>query len=269
MKRIYFFDIDGTLLPFGHEIMSKETIYALKSLINNGSEVYIATGKSIEDAKKIADVVGIKNIISTNGQIVVKNEKIIYENKFSTKELEDFRTFYENNGVFIGLQGSSEKLILQPNSVTKEQFESNIYYTKMKNFMDSVGIDLPPIVNEIPTNTNFSQVWLFDERSKCVAMNEKYRVLHWPEFGADLVPITANKGNVIKPLLAEHYPDYENFAFGDGENDLEMLSNVVNGVAMGNATDEVKSFAKYECLSCEENGVYNYLVKLGHIKEMI
>ena len=44
-------------------------------------------------------------------------------------------------------------------------------------------------------------------------------------------------------------------AFGDGENDLEMLQMAGTGVAMDNAKDIVKSVANCVTLSNDESGV--------------
>ncbi|MBR3694320.1 MAG: HAD hydrolase family protein, partial [Erysipelotrichales bacterium] len=43
--------------------------------------------------------------------------------------------------------------------------------------------------------------------------------------------------------------------FGDGENDIDMLSQYPNSVAMGNASDPVKEIAKYITLSNDEEGI--------------
>ena len=45
------------------------------------------------------------------------------------------------------------------------------------------------------------------------------------------------------------------YAFGDGKNDIEMLSTVGCGIAMGNASDEVKSYAHQVTDSVLEDGV--------------
>eukprot|EP00126_Sphaerothecum_destruens_P012891 Sdes_comp22060_c0_seq1m20590 len=50
-------------------------------------------------------------------------------------------------------------------------------------------------------------------------------------------------------------------AFGDGQNDQEMLMEVGAGVAMGNASSEVKTCAKYSTLSNDEDGVSHFLCK--------
>ena len=51
----------------------------------------------------------------------------------------------------------------------------------------------------------------------------------------------------------------ECMAFGDGGNDIQMLSHVGIGVAMGNASEEVMKSAAYVTTSVDENGIYNAL----------
>ena len=62
-------------------------------------------------------------------------------------------------------------------------------------------------------------------------------------------------------ILSDAYgfqPD-EVIAFGDAENDLEMLFSVKYGVAMENANDEVKSKVNYIAPKNTENGVALFL----------
>ena len=48
-------------------------------------------------------------------------------------------------------------------------------------------------------------------------------------------------------------------AFGDGENDIDMLQSVGKGIAMGNASEKVKAIATDICKSVEDDGIYHYL----------
>ena len=57
-------------------------------------------------------------------------------------------------------------------------------------------------------------------------------------------------------------PVEEVIAFGDGENDMPMLSGVGLGVAMGNAKEHVKKVAKDVAGNNFEQGVANYLSDL-------
>ena len=55
----------------------------------------------------------------------------------------------------------------------------------------------------------------------------------------------------------------ETMAFGDSENDIEMLEFVGMGIAMGNATDDVKHAADHVTDDIDEDGIWKALVKLG------
>ena len=57
----------------------------------------------------------------------------------------------------------------------------------------------------------------------------------------------------------------EVMAFGDGGNDISMLRHAGIGVAMGNATDEVKAAANYTTTAVDEDGILNALVHFGVI----
>ena len=55
-------------------------------------------------------------------------------------------------------------------------------------------------------------------------------------------------------------------AFGDGPNDLDMLSFAETGVAMGNGLEEVKKLADFVTKDINENGIAYALKELGLIK---
>ena len=50
-------------------------------------------------------------------------------------------------------------------------------------------------------------------------------------------------------------------AFGDGWNDLEMLQIVGEGVAMGNADEELKKIVGRTCDTNDNDGIAKYLEK--------
>ena len=59
------------------------------------------------------------------------------------------------------------------------------------------------------------------------------------------------------------------YAFGDGENDIEMLATVGCGIAMGNAAKAVKAHAKKVTDSVSQDGVASGIEKyiLGTVAE--
>ena len=54
-------------------------------------------------------------------------------------------------------------------------------------------------------------------------------------------------------------------AFGDGNNDIEMLQAVGAGVAMENASPELKAVATEICGHVAEDGIYHYCLEHGFI----
>ena len=55
----------------------------------------------------------------------------------------------------------------------------------------------------------------------------------------------------------------DTMAFGDGGNDHEMLEYVHVGIAMGNASDDVKAVADYVTDSVDEDGILHALEHFG------
>jgi hypothetical protein len=62
-----------------------------------------------------------------------------------------------------------------------------------------------------------------------------------------------------------HISKEDMIAFGDGPNDIDMLSYAGIGVAMGNAGTAAKAAADMVTDRIDEDGIYNALQKLGII----
>jgi len=62
-------------------------------------------------------------------------------------------------------------------------------------------------------------------------------------------------------FLAEHlgFTKAQTIAFGDGENDVELVEWPAYGIAMGNAHDRVKAVARWVCPPAAEEGVAQVL----------
>jgi hypothetical protein len=80
-------------------------------------------------------------------------------------------------------------------------------------------------------------------------------------FFLELFNNKVNKGETLKRLFDMNGINIENvIAFGDGMNDVEMLSMVGEGVVMGNAPDQVKeAVGNRICGTNDEDGIAFYL----------
>ena len=88
----------------------------------------------------------------------------------------------------------------------------------------------------------------------------------WHPKGIDVFSKNGGKMTGIEKTL-EYFgiSQDETMAFGDGDNDAEMLRYVKMGVAMGNAVDTTKAAADYVTSSQDNGGIFKALKHFGLI----
>ena len=92
------------------------------------------------------------------------------------------------------------------------------------------------------------------------------KIAAWWDRAVDIIPANGGKGIGIQKVLEYYHLDKsEALAFGDGNNDIEMLLSVGTGVAMGNASPQLKEVADEICKDVAEDGIYDYCLTHGLI----
>ena len=92
------------------------------------------------------------------------------------------------------------------------------------------------------------------------------KIAAWWDRAADIIPAAGGKGRGIRKVL-EHFrlDAADAAAFGDGNNDIEMFQAVGTGVAMENASEQLKAEADEVCGHVAEDGIYYYCLERGMI----
>ena len=92
------------------------------------------------------------------------------------------------------------------------------------------------------------------------------KIAAWWDRAVDIIPASGGKGIGVHKIL-EYYQlnKDEAAAFGDGDNDIEMLQAVGTGIAMANASDRLKQIADDQCGHVREDGVSTYCMSHGLI----
>ena len=91
---------------------------------------------------------------------------------------------------------------------------------------------------------------------------EKYTIVRSTPFFLEILRPEENKGSGISLLAKEiGLKQEEIICVGDAGNDKHMIEYAGLGVAMGNATDEIKGMADYVTLSNDEDGVAHVINK--------
>lgn len=260
MKRIFFFDIDGTLLDHNNGLhhISNKTKYAL-DILSRENIIIIASGRSKCMLDKEILSLPINGFLLANGAYCEIDNKVLFSHAIEKTILNRIKSF-----------------CLKRDLVYYFECRDKIYTSSLKHdlhlaFNDAWGISFNNnVYSEVePSGTtlintgmivchNFSETnGVFDYLKDIVDLR---RHNNYPSF--DFTPFNLNKGSGVKQIMQFYNIKRENaFAFGDGYNDLEMLNAVSNSVAMGNATPSLKQLAKTVTDSVSQEGIYNYLVK--------
>lgn len=100
-----------------------------------------------------------------------------------------------------------------------------------------------------------------EEKAFSECLPEGTKMVRWNGGGADIISAEGGKITGMKRLMAQlNLSQNEIMAFGDAENDIEMLQYAGIGVAMGNAVESVKETADYITDDIDKNGIQNALL---------
>ncbi|MGL6168931.1 MAG: Cof-type HAD-IIB family hydrolase [Fusobacteriaceae bacterium] len=251
-------DLDGTLLNSQKEI-SIENREILKSLYKKGVEILIVTGRPYPITKKIAQSLEIPvTTICYNGARVIdlETDKVLFEELLSEEDVSKIINFckehkkdlnlFQNDIWYVqdleafGTQYYKKNSKLEPVLKSFESFEN----LKM---LKTIIIDENEILNTVEKNLRK----VLGDSVYYTYSQDKY---------LEILNKLVNKGETLKKVLKEKGIEMsECIAFGDAQNDIEMLKAVGVGVAMGNAHESLKQSADYITDTNDNNGVAKFL----------
>ena len=105
-----------------------------------------------------------------------------------------------------------------------------------------------------------------EEYAQVLQNTHRAKITSWWDRAVDIIPADGGKGTGIAKMLEYYGIDRSRaMAFGDGNNDIEMFQAVDMGIAMENASEDLKAVAVDTCGFVEEDGVYHYCAEHGLI----
>jgi hypothetical protein len=263
--KIAFVDIDGTILnyPSGLNKPTEKCLEAFRKFRDQGNQLIIATSRSKLPAGLTKEM--FDGFVFSNGQYIEYHNEILLNNCFTIEQILFQKEIYEKYNAGMLYSGVIGQWI--------NPFREDLAIDHMVHF----GLDISK-VNEIFLPFDINQIQctattaVFDDVENMwlakAELPEDWIVHAYDEesirMDVHLPGVTKGSSCVF---LTEHsgLKREDSYAFGDGMNDIEMLDLVGYGIAMGNATEEVKRCADFVTSSVDEDGLAKAFVELFNL----
>lgn len=256
--KIIFFDIDGTLIGEGTQLMSESTKSAIRTARKNGHICVINTGRTQNlTGRSITGQVEFDGFLMGCGTMAVYHNEILMHHTFSEELSLRIIDGLERYGIDAVLEGSEYNYCEKLSKIRTETF---------RNFM-GMPEELYPGYDRAPGHFDkfFCYVEEKDRMDRFHAEFEEELDFVDRERGFyEVMPKGYSKATAIR-FLANwlHIPMEDTVAIGDSNNDLAMLQCAGIGIAMGNATGAVLDMADYVTADVDRDGIWNALKWLG------
>ena len=270
--KVLFFDIDGTLLDYTGK-MPASAKEALRQARLAGHRLVICSGRS---GHQLADwmFTDFDGIINCTGARVIFKQNVIYEHFVPREDVRRAREVLEAaNGV----------LVAQTEECTILSQES---YSFMKDYLVKMGRSQKRIERLLGNAVISPQMEAYDNIKKFFYHRSDKTVEQLEKELGDIFTVEAssflkdacdsgeitckgiNKSYGMQLFIQRQgFSKEDTIAFGDGPNDLDMLSFAGIGVAMGNARDTVKANADFITRDVGQDGIAYALKELGILKD--
>lgn len=252
MVKCIFFDVDGTLLSHTLKDVPESTKIALQCLEKKGIKRILATGRHKKEIENLpVGTIDFDAYVTMNAQLCyTRNGEVFYENY-----IQDAKRIVE---IF-------ELKEIPLMIVEEERLYINFINEDVVDAQNSISTPLPPIGEYYGGKIYMAVAFLPKEKEHILKeILQDVTITRWTEKAVDIVPLGGSKLIGIQEYLKKYNIAIEEvMAFGDGENDMEMLKYVGYGIAMGNAEDEVKEIADYVTADIDEDGIMRGLEHFG------
>ena len=254
--KIIFFDIDGTLVDHATGQSSRRTKEAIARLHERGMILCISTGRA---PSSLPDFGGMHfdAFCTFNGSLCYAGDQVIHSNPITPRDVEQVLT----NAAGLGRPVSvATRYRLAANGLDPDLAD----YYRLANLELTVAPDFDAACRE-----DVYQILLGcrpADHPAIVRGAQGVKIAVSWDRAVDVIPADSGKGTAIAKILAYYGLDASQaLAFGDSQNDLEMIQAVGTGVAMGNASAQLKAIADEVCGAVSEDGIYHYCLTHGLI----
>ena len=256
-------DMDGTLLNSNHEVSA--LFFELFKKIKKHNILFVAASgrPHYSISEKLSTIKNDIIIVAENGGIVTKQNNLLLSTPIKKDNLLQIENLLSTNSHIHPVFCTQTKAYFKQASNGHIMLLTE-YYPIFK-VIDSIGDIEEDIIKIALYHEEDSERYIYPvfkhlESSYKIKISGK----NWLDISDDL----ANKGHAIELIQKTHsISKEETMAFGDYNNDLEMLKQASYSFAMENAHPNVKEIANFKTKSNDDYGVEFVLEKLIEAKK--
>ena len=260
MAKIYFFDIDNTLVDHATHAIPASALAAIHALKKENHTIIVATGRSYGHAKPYVDQLEPSYTITQNGACIVKDDNVVFSAPLPRQSLIDLFDWVKAKGLQFGINRDTIAFV----SEEAPGVLASLASVKMGTKIDT----------DFFRHNDVYQGWLFFDESldatlsaEIMARYPEFELLRWHKTGVDVQDRTINKWTGCQWVMKQlGFQKEQAIAFGDGLNDIPMLKGVGLGIAVGNARPELKAIADRVALPIDQDGIAKMLAELAKEK---
>jgi len=274
-RKAVFLDVDGTFVNERGVVppSARDAVIAARA---NGHQVFLCTGRSTAELWDEIMEPGFDGVIASAGGYVEYEGEVLLHRSVPVEHIRHAVEFFHRHGIEYyleansGLYGSARaphrlrELIF--GGVTDEDVLAELE-RGLRGFVDSLVIGADPLRTDINKISFLDSDVSIDRIQAEFAGEFEVIPATVPMFGPNSGEMSIpgiHKATAIE-LLIEHagIPREHTIAYGDGRNDIEMLTFVEVGVAMGNAHPALLEVADVVTADTDHHGIALGFQSLG------
>lgn len=245
--KLLFTDLDGTLLNNDSRVSPKTKAF-LDEFLADGNKLILSSGRSMPSVLEVKNEAGLTQkgifLICCNGTLVYDCDK---ERPILEKRMPRAYVPY--------LQAQAQKYDLHIQTYQKDAIVSPADDEELRYYRIRIHqpLIISPVLSDALTEDPYKMLAIslhdFDKleafRKSILSWAEnKIQTIYSNDMYLELFNWTAGKGNAVR-FVCDHFgvPLSDAFAAGDAGNDISMIQAAGTGIAMANASDDVKQYA--------------------------
>lgn len=256
MKKLFCFDIDGTLRTNTDHRVPESTIEALTKLKQEGHTLLISTGRSIHSLMNthIFEIFPFDGYVCNNGQAMLdSNLHVLHKEVLPVSIVEQAINIAKKHHIPLALKCDPRIITEPPNEYVIQS--CTYFHNPIPQVAPYKGQEVGAMIAYAPLGHDYHEFSVIKELD----------IMPGESTYADITLKGISKATGIAYFMKLWNFD-EYIAFGDSLNDVEMFKHAAFSICMGQGNNKLKQLSSYVTDPIDQDGIYHACYKLGYIK---